>query len=498
MKKIIVFVFLFIGLPTIYAQYGDNLFIGRDFWKSAPDVETVKLKIEEGHDPVAMNQYAFDATVYALLENAPAESIKYLLSLKGNEVDKITHDGRNYLMWAAYKGNIPIMQWLIDQGSDIHLVDDHGYNMMTFAAVGGQQSSEVYDLLLANGCNIDDTNREGANALLLLAPHLKDAEMLNYFVGKGLDLKTTDNEGNNLINYSARLGNSDMIDHFIKKGLAYKRHNDNGGNAVMFASRGWRRSTNERSFFEYLDRLGVEMDVVTYEGKTPLHSISFNHKDVSLVDFFADRCVNVNQKDKDGNTALFNAIRGRNNDMISKLLSLTDDIDYQNHAGMSALLFAARSNEMSVMKMILDNNPDINVKDAQSRNAITHLFDVYSDRKRQLFDDQMEYFLGQGLEPTVNKMDGTNILHLAVNKRSIYLIDRAVQLGADINRRNRDGLTPLHLAAMTSTDEQMLRKLLEYGADPGIKTEFDERAYDLAMENELLKMSEDEISFLKD
>ena len=86
-----------------YAQKeNENIFLDRDFWKTSPKVTKIKEMINKGANPVELNRYAFDAVCYAILENAPLESIIYLLSLNGNEVNKFTHDGRHYFMWAAY------------------------------------------------------------------------------------------------------------------------------------------------------------------------------------------------------------------------------------------------------------------------------------------------------------------------------------------------------------------------------------------------------------
>ena len=58
-----------------------------------------------------------------------------------------------------------------------------------------------------------------------------------------------------------------------------------------------------------------------------------------------------------------------------------------------------------------------------------------------------------------------------------------------------DGLTPLHLAAMKAKDVKLLQLLISKGADKKILTDFNESAFDLAKENELLSKSD--ITFLK-
>ena len=107
--------FLLLSLLVSFVAYGqnDNVLLDREFWRSSPSVEMVKTKIAEGNDPTAMTGSAFDATTYAILDKAPLASIQYLLDIEGNEVTKSTHDGRNYLIWAAYSGNVELTKDLI-------------------------------------------------------------------------------------------------------------------------------------------------------------------------------------------------------------------------------------------------------------------------------------------------------------------------------------------------------------------------------------------------
>ncbi|MEM8887638.1 MAG: ankyrin repeat domain-containing protein, partial [Bacteroidota bacterium] len=67
----------------------------------------------------------------------------------------------------------------------------------------------------------------------------------------------------------------------------------------------------------------------------------------------------------------------------------------------------------------------------------------------------------------------------------------------DINQKNEEGLTPLHLAAMQAKNKAMLDTLLGKGADKAILTDFDESAFDLANENEVLTKTGVDLDFLK-
>src|SRR5690606_12164961 len=121
------------------------------------------------------NENGFDATVYAIIEKANDETIKYLLTLQGNPVDKRTHDSRIYLHWAAYAGKTEIVKTLLEMGSSISALDSHSATPLVFAAGSGLTDTEIYDLFLANGVNLsEEKSEDGANTLLLAAPYFKD------------------------------------------------------------------------------------------------------------------------------------------------------------------------------------------------------------------------------------------------------------------------------------------------------------------------------------
>ncbi len=496
MRLSVIITFVLLNFGAIGQE--TNIFHDRDFWKTNPDVETIKLKISEGNDPVTANPYAFDGVCYAILENASLESLKFLLSIEGNEVDKNTHDGRNYLMWAAYKGNIPLMEHLIAEKSDITLIDDHGYNMITFAAVGGQKEPGVYDVLINNGNSLSDTNRDGANALMLMAPHLttEDANIIAYFTRGGLDIHAVDGEGNNIFNYAARMGNEYMMNMLIDKGVIYNKNNFVGGNAFMFAANGWRRSSNEISTFKYLDNLGIKANIQTADGNTPLHMLAFSQKDPQVYDFFVENGVDINVRNSDGNTALINATRANNEEFLDYVLPLTDDINHQNKDGYSALTYAVRRTNSELINSLLSNGANPNVIDEKGRDLVIHAFDAYNDLKKDDFLNFLSLANDHGIAPA-KSFEGKTLLHLATEKNSIFLIDQAIALGFNINEKNTDGLTPLHIAAMKAGGDAILYHLIKSGADKSIKTDFEESVYDLAKENELLTEDEVNVEFLR-
>lgn len=477
-------------------SFSQNQFLSRDYWKTEPTLKEVKADIKKGNDPLALNNFGFNGVVYAMLEQAPFETIKYLLEQKGSDINLISHDGRTYLHWAAMNGDLELIKYVADQGAK-DIVDDHGYNVLNFAAVTGQTNPAVYDYLLSKGAKLSDTNHNGANALLLLTPFLKDWEMIQYLTSKGVPLDSKDKDGNGIFFYVARSGNIQMMDLLISKEVSFKEFNNQGENAMFAAAQGTRRGANSIEVFQYLESVGVKANFTTKNGQTPLHALAARAKDPQLFAYFVANGVDVNQADEEGNTALILASAYNSEKIVMLLTAMTEDINASNSKGESALTKAVGSNSASVARFLLRQGADLSAVDQKGNSLAYYLIESYSPRRQKDFEEKLAMLKKLDLDFESVQAEGNNLLHLAAKENELYLIETVLALGVDINKKNDQGMTPLQIAAMNATDDQTLKIMLKNGADKSVKTDFDETVFDLASENEILAKSGIDISFLK-
>lgn len=490
MKKIVLLTVVSLLFQTAFSQ--DNVFLDRKFWDTMPDIKAIDQKIKEGNDIAQANSNNFDGVVYAILQNAPNATIEYAISKKGNDVNKLTHDGRTYIFWAAYKGNVPLMEYLLKKGAKTHLTDDKGNTILNFAAGSGQTNTKVYDLMLANGANLkEDLTPSGANALLLAVPYDKDFQLVNYFISKGLDLKSTDAYGNGAFNYVARTGNIDLMDQLLGKDV---KANDN---AFIFAAQGTRSSSNGIEVYKYLEKVGLNPKTVSKDGQNPLHILASRSKDLEIIGFFVDKGVDVNQADADGNTPFLNAA-SRNSLEVTTLLSKTiKDINHKNKKGASALSMAVAHNTPEVVDFLLKNKADVSVVDTDGYDLSNYLVQSFSIDNTDDFKQKLNLLQQSGFQFGTAQANGDTLCHLALKKNDVEVLKYFQTFNADVNAKNNEGYTPLHLAAMRATDVGILKYLVSIGAKKGAVTDFGETAYDLASENEILKQGKASIDFLK-
>lgn len=484
-------------LVTVSYAQQHNILLQNDFWKSKPTAAQVAAKVKEGHSATEKNSRAFDATATAILADAPFESIKYLIDLDEVQVDTRTHDGRTYLIWAAYKGNLPVVKYLIKQGADVNAVGAHGYNSINFAAYAGITDTKLYDALLNNGANIHDTNGSGATALLLIMQYVDDLRIINYFELKGLKIDAVDTNGDNAFSYAARGGNLPAMQYLLKHGVSAKEINKAGENAIMVAAHGTRRGTPAKAVFEFLAEEGIAVNTTNNNGETPLVLVSGANKDVSLMQFFVAKGVDANAADSNGNTALLRAAQRNTLEVVTYLASVTNTINAVNADGQTALMRAVAGNSKEVVAFLLSKGAKIDVADKEGRNLLYYWANAGMGRSAEPDMAKLKELTKYGFDVAKAQPNGNNLWHIGVIAHNIAILELAAASEISVNAKNKEGYTPLLLAALHAKDTQILSYLVKLGADTAITTEFEETVYDLASENEALMKRNATIDFLK-
>ncbi len=496
--KIRLFILLsFIATETFCAQT-KNIFHDRNFWKQNPSIATIEEYIEKGHNISALNANAFDAVTWALIEKTDNETVKDLLSKDGNGVNKLTHDGRTYIFWAAYKDNLEMMQYLVARGAKTDIVDSHGYSVLNFAATTGQTNTKLYDFIFEHGADIKtEKNHDGANALLLVAPFLKDIGLVEYFISKGADLNATDNNGNGIFNYATKGGNIEMLKLLMDKGLAKQSKKAKNSSTMVMASLGTRGHQNTLELYEFLEKQGFAVNAVDHKGRNPLHTIASKTKNIALLNFFIQKGVDVSFQNEEGISPFMLACNSNNLDVVSFLSKHVKSINKVDKKGRSALTMAVNRNSIEVVRLLLEKGADASIKDKDGNNLMYYAMNTYKSSDTEAFSQKISLLKKHGVNISGIQGNGNTLYHIAVEKGNLDLVKHIKDFDINVNSKNNDGITALHLAAMKATDKSIMEYLISIGANKNLKTDFEESVYHLAKENELLAKNGVDLNFLK-
>lgn len=490
MKKIAFILLVF----SSFLGYGQNNTLHTaSFWDKKPNLEQIKAEIAAGNHPSEAGPYGADATVYAINAQSSLAIIQFMLAQKGNDVNKIVSNGRTYLYSAASKGNVALMEYLISKGAKTKVKDNFGYTILTYAAATGQTNTKVYDICIKHG---SDPKHEkiigGANALLLLAPYDKDFSLISYFVSKGVSIKSTDSLGLTAFDYAVKTGNIQVLKALVANGVTFK------ADAMVTASAGsWSGEVANLALYKYLEELKLNPTATNSNGDNVLHYIAKRPNQQELINYFIAKGVNINQPNNDGNTAFMHAAE-RNTDIetINLLIPLVKDINQVNKKGVSALALAVGKNTPAVVKSLIDKGADVRVVDGDGYTLTYFLVPSYT-QSPAYFEEKLKLLQEKGFDITTPQGNGFSLYHMVLVRNGIALLKRIESYKVDVNAKDKEGLTPLHKAAMIAKDDTILKYLITIGAKKELTTELKETAYDLARENEYLTKQKISIDFLK-
>ncbi|OEY86867.1 hypothetical protein BIY23_04545 [Wolbachia pipientis] len=205
-----------------------------------------------------------------------------------------------------------------------------------------------------------------------------------------------------------------------------------------------------------------------------------------------------NTVDRDGRTPLHNAIihlynNGNYNGLnmsivgrkIDELIKKGVDVNMQDNNGETPLHFAIKYNKLTeyrggdslslpnkfihrtyLVKDIIDNSTAINtsLKD-NNNNTYVHLAIKHSTSDNKHDIDIIKYFIEKTDDINEKNNDGDTPLHIAAAKHGLQdIVECLIQKGADINEQNNNGDTPLHIAAKHGLQD-IVKCLIQKDAD---------------------------------
>lgn len=504
MKKITFLAIALASMTFVNAQTSKIKILNREFWQTKPDVTTVKAELNgfkfadvtNGDDPLSL----------AISNDAPIEVIKYLADQPGIDFQRNIREGRTYLHAAASKPNAEAVDYLLQKGADMNFLCHHDQTALTFAGFSGTVNLGVIQAFEKHGLDLKKKYpaKNDANILLLVVGSDTDFSITNYLVSKGLSIQSVDNKGNNAFDYAVKYGKVSVLKKLVEKGVKYSDKD------LIFAAQGAFRKSNKIDVFQYLvEDLKIKPTVTSESGENVLHYIVTKNNQEDIITYFFNKGVDINQTDKEGNTPFIGAAKSKETSLLTLLLPKIKNINTVNKKGESALSMAVTSGSSETIKLLLDKGADINVKDAAGNTLAHYLIQSYKgnggrgsfsrdgEDPNADFDKKLAILKTAGLNFKTPQTGGNSLYHLAIEKNDLTLFKKLDGLGLDINAINKEGNTPLHKAALSAKNDELLKFLITQGAKKDIKTGFDETAYALAKENETLSKNNVSVEFLK-
>ncbi|WP_020559604.1 ankyrin repeat domain-containing protein [Thiofilum flexile] len=235
--------------------------------------------------------------------------------------------------------------------------------------------------------------------------------------------------------------------------------------------------------------------------------------------------LNLDQRDKNGNTALHLAVLNQNPAIIELLLQAGANTEIYNNDSLTPLLLAVEKPNLVIINSLLNYKADLNAIDAQDRSVLLHTIERFANDSNQPSNAQLqahiarlELLIKAGANLQAQSAKGNNALYIGLVNYPIakFLMSKPFDLkqlnyedetvlfqaarahlkeqeldslfkqliaqGIDVNHRNIYGETALQ-AAVRHANLPALLKLIQLGADPNVVkgTDLDDTGYNLPM-----------------
>jgi ankyrin repeat protein len=222
---------------------------------------------------------------------------------------------------------------------------------------------------------------------------------------------------------------------------------------------------------------GVEINQTQPDGTTPLHWAVYR-VDRELVAALLKKGARAHVVNKYGASPLAEAVRIANLEMTGMLLEAGADANVANEDGQTALMLAARTGNVAVARLLVQHGADVNQRESyRDQSAVMWA-------AAQGHTDMVAFLVSQKADLTVQAQDNEWMTQISSEPRVQYrptggltpllyaaragclgCVTSMVQAGADVDRPNPDGMTPM-MMALDNGYPAVAHYLLDRGANP--------------------------------
>ena len=387
--------------------------------------------------------------------------ITLILSGKGNEakslfqskydINETDASGNTPLHAAALVDDADVAHFLLIKGADDTRVNSDGDTPL-HAAIKNDNFGAVR-VFAENGSGVFVRNADGKTALEA------GLEKSDAYVAALITQNTgreRDSDGNTIVHYCVRMQNESAVRECIKKGIPVSVQNNAGKTPLDIAleDSGDEKSvaiaadlimagaeTNDSQFSYFQTAVSERNFNYRFgDGQTPLHIAAIQHHK-SIARYLLANGAHTSAQDITGATPLHEAVRYGDIDIAKALLESGADVNAEDNLGKTPVMLVIPEDKREAMyRILIEHAADVAKKDAYG-DTVLHTATMTS-----LTPSILELLVAGGADVNARNKDGVSPLLIAVQKRNFAHVKFYAERGADINSADKAGDTPLTLA----------------------------------------------------
>lgn len=406
----------------------------------------------------------FVFVVLALTSSAQAESFLWdsvsnndigrakTLIARGADVNQKNSYGNPIILHAVSIGNAELVELLISKGADVNAKGQFDRVALHFANKKGMAK-----ILLAHGATVEPPTNFGetplhwaAHGINSMGKQVDLVEFAETLIKHGANVNKRAGQGRSYrtpLSYAAESNNLAVA----KLLISYGADVDDGGGGVSPLS-----AAGANGDFVEMAQLLVENGAKLDSPSPPL-IFSAGRGNIKVTNYLLAQGANPNAADKNGVTALYSAAGSDYSlSAAEALLRNGANPNVKNMHGRTALHQAASQGAVKVMELLLANRADVN---AATNDGYTPLHGAVSYGNNVARRSAVEVLIKSGANVNARtSRDGETPFHKAISRGDIEIVKLLLDYGADVNAVSKFGVTSLYFARNSEAITKLLKE----------------------------------------
>ncbi len=312
-----------------------------------------------------------------------------------------------------------------------------------------------------------------ADVRLLDAVRKADRKAVRQLLRNRADVNAAQPDGSTALVLAADRNDLEVADLLIRAKANVNAANEYGATALSVAC-----ASGNIAMIELLLGAKADPNAALLSGETPLMT-AVDKGNIDAARALLEHGADVNVKEsRGGQTALMWAVANKDPEIVKLLVEHGADVRARSNGNFTPLLFAAQQGDVESGRALLQAGADVN--ESRNKDGMTPLMVAAASGHKEF----SVFLLGEGAKPGLMAESGyTALHHAASDEKGAELVKALLDHGANPNARTTKdsrqnttsgvslkGATPLFLAASLGNVETV-RALVAGGADPFITTD---------------------------
>ncbi len=378
---------------------------------------TINFLLSKGADPRVISKYNSTAMSSAVNYDRP-EIVQDLLNFSSTKLLDIDHS--RAFQYACRKNFQDLIEICILHGCDVNGRDYTGNTPLICACAS--DNLEVVKILLKQGADVNLCNKE-LSTPLMEATKAENKEIVKLLLKYGARINEKDLEGRTSLMYACDTRQVNIVELLLERGANVNIEDNEGKTSILYAMNSLGRICylaapdtailNSRKIIKTLIEYHADVNAVDSKGNTVLriaiekcpeenwHSGSF----YKIMELFKSTVINLEHRDRLGNTPLFYAIQQDNSAAFCWLISQRANINAQNNKGETPLHFSLKREITFFIHRLLDVGADVYIKNYEGMSFSEVFYDWISAKNMELKEFYEKRIFGKSIPDWYRTME---------------------------------------------------------------------------------------------